>query len=117
MNVPRRQLGTFKNVCQFLSTLSSLINKHAHLLFSRTKIHPTHSYLRPFYRQAAPNFAYSFIKFEEKIPVYLFISAYLFIRELRVSHLNKSVIIDMLLLHTVISLVPKRKSFYKLVCT
>jgi hypothetical protein len=89
--------------------------KHARLFFLRKKIHPTRSYLRAFYRQAAPNFAYSFIKFEEKIPVYLFISAYLFIRELRVSHLNKSVIIDMLLLHTVISLVPKRKSFYKLV--
>ena len=33
---------------------------------------------------AAPNFAYLFIKFEEKNPAYLFISVYLFIRELRV---------------------------------
>ena len=61
----------------FLTILSSLINKHACLLFSRKKIHPTRSYLRAFYRQASPNFAYSFIKFEEKIPA-------LFIRELRV---------------------------------
>jgi hypothetical protein len=42
------------------------------------------SYLRAFYRQAAPNFACSSIKFEEKIPAYSFISAYSFIRELRV---------------------------------
>jgi hypothetical protein len=45
------------------------------------KIHPTRFYLRAFYRQAAPNFAYSFIKFEEKNP------AYSFIRELRVGPL------------------------------
>ena len=51
----------------------------------KKKIHPTRSYLRAFYRQAAPNFAYSFIKFEEKIPAYSFIWAYSFIRELRVA--------------------------------
>ena len=35
--------------------------------FQEKKIHTsTRSYLRAFYRQAAPNFAYSFIKFEEK---------------------------------------------------
>ena len=69
---------------QFSITLSSLINKHACLFFSRKKIHPTHSYLRVFYRQVAPNFAHSFIKIEVKIPAYSFISAYSFIRELRV---------------------------------
>ena len=53
--------------------------------FQEKKIHPTRYYLRAFYRQAGPNFAYSFIKFELKIPVYSFISAYSFIRELRVS--------------------------------
>ena len=47
------------------------------------------------YRQAAPNFAYSFVKFEEKnpaysfIPAYLFILAYPFILELRHVHSNK----------------------------
>ena len=39
------------------------------------------SYLRVFYRQAIPNFAYLF---EEKIPAYSLISTYSFIRELRV---------------------------------
>ena len=68
----------------FLITLTSLINKHACLFFSRKKIYSTCSYLRAFHRQAAPNFTYSFIKFEVKIPAYLFISAYSFIRELRV---------------------------------
>ena len=48
------------------------------------KIYPTRFYLRAFYRQAASNFAYSFIKFEEKIPTYSFISAYSIIRQLRV---------------------------------
>jgi hypothetical protein len=46
-----------------LTALSSLINEH----FSRKKIHPTRSYLRTFYRQAAPNFAYLFIIFDEKL--------------------------------------------------
>ena len=48
------------------------------------RLYPTRSYLWVFYRQAAPNFAYSFIKFEKKIPAYSLTSAYLFIRELRV---------------------------------
>jgi hypothetical protein len=55
------------------------------LILFKKKIHPTRSYLRAFYRQAAPNFAFSFIKFEVKIPAYSFISAYSFIRELRVA--------------------------------
>ena len=57
--------------------------------FQEKKIHPTCSYLKAFYRQAAPNFAYS-DKFEVKIPAYLFISAYLFIRELRVYLISTS---------------------------
>ena len=40
------------------------------------KIHPTCSYLRAFYWQAAPNFAYSFIKFEKRNVAYLFIPTY-----------------------------------------
>ena len=56
--------------------------------FQEKKIHPTCSYLRAFYRQAAPNFVYLFIKFEEKIP------AYLFIRELRVRINDKLVDIE-----------------------
>ena len=76
----------FRIFCPLLKsiTLSSLTNKHARLFFSTKEIHPTGSYLRAFYRQAAPNFAYFFIKFEVKIPAYSFVSAYLFIRELRV---------------------------------
>ena len=66
-----------------MATLTSLIKK-AFLLILFKKTPPTCSYLSAFYRQAAPNFAYSFNKFEEKIPVYSFISAYLFIRELRI---------------------------------
>ena len=34
--------------------------------FQGKRIHPIRSYLRAFYRQAAPTFAYSFIKIEEK---------------------------------------------------
>ena len=51
--------------------------------FQGKKIYPTRSYLRAFYRQAATNFDYSFIKFEEKVPAYSIISAYLFIRKLK----------------------------------
>jgi hypothetical protein len=74
----------YKNRHSSKSTLSSLINKHARLFFSRKKIHPTRFYLRAFYRQAAPNFAYLFDEFEVKIP------AYLFIRELRVIQIQIS---------------------------
>jgi hypothetical protein len=62
-------------VSVFCFTLSSLINEHAQcsLILLKKKIHPTCSHLRAFYRQAAPNFAYSFIKFEEKFqPTRLF---------------------------------------------
>jgi hypothetical protein len=62
-----------KNVCCLLFltdsnwfTLSSLIKKHAPLLFSRKKKLNLLAYLGVFYRQATPNFAYSFITFEEK---------------------------------------------------
>ena len=66
-------------------TLSSIINVHARLFFSRKKIHPTRSCFRAFYRQVASNVAYSFIDFKEIISVSSFILAYSFIRELRVN--------------------------------
>ena len=68
---------------------------------------PTCFYLRAFYRQAAPNFAYSFIKFEEKIPAYSFVSAYLFIRVLRV-HYNGSCFFSSLHLSVVSALCKKK---------
>ena len=41
--------------------------------FQGKRIHPTRSYLRAFYRQAAPNFAYSFIILKKKFqPIRLF---------------------------------------------
>ena len=61
---------------KFVSTLSSLINKHAFLFSSTKKIKP---------RQATTNFAYSFIEFEEKFqPTCLLQSTRLLSRELRV---------------------------------
>ena len=53
--------------------------------FEEKKKHLTRSFLRAFYRQASPNFAYLFIKFEEIIPACSFITAYSFIKELRVA--------------------------------
>ena len=47
---------------------SQLFNKRAcSLILFKKKIYPNRSYLRAFCRQAAPNFAYSFIEFEERL--------------------------------------------------
>ena len=63
----------FSYSVMFSVALSSLINEHSRLFFSRKKPHLTRSYFRPFFRQVAPNFAYLFIKFEEKFqPTRLF---------------------------------------------
>ena len=69
-------------------TLSSLSNWQAcSLILFNIKIHPTRFYLRAFYRQAAPNSDYSFIKFKEKFQVTrLFQPTRLHIRELRVKN-------------------------------
>ena len=82
------QMQLFCQKVVILSNMSYfyLFNKQAcSLILFKKKIHPTCSYLRAFYRQAAPKFAYSFINFVEIIPVCSFILAYSFIRKLRLT--------------------------------
>ena len=69
---------------QSFTTLSSLISKHDRLFFSR-KNNPPYSLLFEGILQASSTkFCLLVYNFEEKIPTYSFISAYSFIRELRV---------------------------------
>ena len=67
------------------------------LIVFNKKFYPTRCYLRPFYRPAAPNFAYVVLIYWiwRKLSAYSFIPAYSFIRNLRIDkklclfHLSK----------------------------